>query len=322
VSRGAPKSLRNGGQSPNFTCYEQITNHFGVPHLAESRVGTISYEEGSGNQNPQVKWVVQDKDGCLELVQFLTVFPLRAKKLRDFLPWAEAVYSWHEMKRGNRWHGRGDYSKLLALKKRIESTRAYRDPPWSGNGFQDFCREWAEQCLRVLKPGGHLLAFGGPRTYHRLASGIEDAGFELRDQIMWIYASGFPKSHNLEGEWEGWGTALKPAHEPLCMARKPLIGTVAENVTTYGVGALNIDGCRVPSGSDHASKCASVVGLASNRNGSCYSEWQGERNDSYSPLGRCGQPILFMMAATRCWPTSPTRQGKEEAKVVASLHPL
>ena len=101
---------------------------------------------------------------------------------------------------------------------------------------------WA-RALRVLKPGGHLLAFGGSRTYHRMASAVEDAGFEIRDQIMWVYGSGFPKSHN--GHWGG--TALKPAHEPIVMARKPLIGTVAANVLAHGTGALNIAGCRVVS---------------------------------------------------------------------------
>ncbi|CAI0732791.1 DNA adenine methyltransferase YhdJ [Serratia plymuthica] len=105
--------------------------------------------------------------------------------------------------------------------------------------------QWAE-CLRVLKPGGHLLAFGGARTYHRLVVNIEDAGFEIRDQLMWIYGSGFPKSKNLTGEHQGKGTALKPAHEPIVMARKPLIGTVEGNVIAVGTGALNIDLCRVP----------------------------------------------------------------------------
>lgn len=100
---------------------------------------------------------------------------------------------------------------------------------------------WAE-VLRVMKPGAHLLAFSGSRTYHRLACAIEDAGFEIRDQIMWIYGSGFPKSHN---QGNGLGTALKPAHEPIVLARKPLIGTVAQNIAAHGVGALNIDGCRV-----------------------------------------------------------------------------
>lgn len=99
---------------------------------------------------------------------------------------------------------------------------------------------WAE-CLRVLKPGGHLLAFAGARTQHRMAVRIEDAGFEIRDMIAWVYGSGFPKSHN--GEWGG--TALKPALEPITVARKPLDGTVAANWSKHGTGALNIDGCRI-----------------------------------------------------------------------------
>ena len=106
---------------------------------------------------------------------------------------------------------------------------------------------WCE-CLRVLKPGGHLLAFAGSRTYHRLVVNVEDAGFEIRDQIMWVYGSGFPKSHNIghkAEEWVGWGSALKPAHEPIVLARKPLIGTIVENVLEHGTGGLNIDGCRV-----------------------------------------------------------------------------
>jgi len=102
-----------------------------------------------------------------------------------------------------------------------------------------------QECLRVLKPGGHLLAFAGTRTQHRMACRIEDAGFEIRDMIAWVYGSGFPKSHNLKDEWQGWGTALKPALEPITMARKPLIGTVAENVLEHGTGAINVDGCRV-----------------------------------------------------------------------------
>ena len=126
---------------------------------------------------------------------------------------------------------------------------------------------WAE-CLRVLKPGGHLLAFAGTRTQHRMAVRIEDAGFEIRDMIAWVYGSGFPKSLDVskaldraagaEGghgpmkratpeaqQWAGWGTALKPALEPITMARKPLAGTVAANVLEHGTGALNVDGCRV-----------------------------------------------------------------------------
>ena len=166
---------------------------------------------------------------------------------------------------------------------------------WDASGIAYNPTVWTE-CLRVLKPGGHLLAFSGSRTYHRMAVAIEDAGFQIRDQIMWVYGSGFPKSLDISkaidkaagaeravvgtakgarngngnnndygdfgsatsGEysvtapataeaevWEGWGTGLKPAHEPIVLARKPLVGTVAENVLRFGVGGLNIDGCRV-----------------------------------------------------------------------------
>ena len=111
---------------------------------------------------------------------------------------------------------------------------------------------WAE-CLRVLKPGGHLLAFAGTRTQHRMAVRIEDAGFEIRDMLAWVYGSGFPKGHNLKGKWSGWSTALKPALEPITLARKTPISTIAENVTTYSTGAINIDGCRVGrSGNDNS----------------------------------------------------------------------
>jgi len=162
---------------------------------------------------------------------------------------------------------------------------------WDSSGIAYNVALWRE-CLRVLKPGGHLLAFSGSRTYHRMTVAIEDAGFEIRDQMMWVYGSGFPKSHNIskaldkmEGvefknipangvgfmnprgdggynktlnqmvkvgessasaqQWDGWGTALKPAHEPICLARKPIEGTVADNVLKWGVGGINIDACRV-----------------------------------------------------------------------------
>jgi site-specific DNA-methyltransferase (adenine-specific) len=157
---------------------------------------------------------------------------------------------------------------------------------WDASGIAFNIEVW-QQALRVLKPGGHLIAFSGSRTYHRMAVAIEDAGFQIRDQIMWVYGSGFPKSHNISKaldkdagiwrgkagqvttsngamsgpnyertameppftdeakQWNGWGTALKPAHEPMVLARKPLEGTVANNVLTYGVGGLNIDATRV-----------------------------------------------------------------------------
>jgi site-specific DNA-methyltransferase (adenine-specific) len=177
------------------------------------------------------------------------------------------------------------------------------DPPY---GLSFMGKKWDydvpsqaiwEECMRVLKPGGHLLAFAGSRTYHRMAVRIEDAGFEIRDQIMWVYGSGFPKSHNIgkgvdklqgnerevvgenpnkkgrksdgkvsfvsdtllgkgenagvyvdkgNSQWEGWGTALKPAHEPIVMARKPLSeNTVVDNVLQWGTGGINIDDSRI-----------------------------------------------------------------------------
>ena len=115
-----------------------------------------------------------------------------------------------------------------------------------------------EEALRVAKPGAHLLCFGGTRTFHRMACAIEDAGWEIRDCIMWVTGQGFPKSMDVSkaiekkhgadaaAQWEGWGTCLKPAWEPIIVARKPLDGTVANNVLKWGVGALNIDACRVP----------------------------------------------------------------------------
>jgi DNA modification methylase len=116
--------------------------------------------------------------------------------------------------------------------------------------------ETYQECLRVLKPGGHILAFSAARTYHHLAITIEQAGFEIRDQIMWIYSSGFPKSQDVGKnndipEYEGWGTNLKPAHEPICLARKPMKSSIANNVQEWGTGAINIDACRIPYDQDN-----------------------------------------------------------------------
>lgn len=191
----------------------------------------------------------------------------------------------------------GDSLDVLATFEENSIDSIVCDPPY---GLSFMGKHWDydiptveiwKACLRVLKPGGHLLAFAGTRTQHRMACRIEDAGFEIRDMIAWVYAQGFPKSHNVgnavdkslgcenrghaissgsqihpttgkprangellpkyegrtdEGKkWAGFGTALKPAMEPITVARKPLIGTVAANVLANGTGGLNIDGCRV-----------------------------------------------------------------------------
>lgn len=131
---------------------------------------------------------------------------------------------------------------------------------WDASGVSFQPRTW-RAVYRVLKPGAHVLAFGGTRTYHRIAVAIEDAGFELRDTLCWLHGNGFPKSLNAEktlagrndalaGALKGYGTALKPAFEPIIMARKPLTGTLAENAVRFGTGAINIDGCRIATAPD------------------------------------------------------------------------
>jgi DNA modification methylase len=214
-------------------------------------------------------------------------------------------------------HG-GDSREVLATLETASVDSVVCDPPygldfmgraWDSLDGAPFAMEFWAEVLRVLKPGGHLVAFSGTRTYHRLACAIEDAGFEIRDQLAWVYGSGFPKSLDVskaidkaagaerevvgkvqrfgregrksygaveghvwstgvssveEGgvtitapatsaarEWSGWGTALKPAWEPIVLARKPLIGTVAANVLAHGTGAINVDGCRIESDGGH-----------------------------------------------------------------------
>jgi DNA modification methylase len=112
----------------------------------------------------------------------------------------------------------------------------------AGQAFQEWSRRWAVGCLRVLKPGGHLLAFSSARTVHRLACGAEDAGFEIRDGLMWLYGSGMPKSRRYPG---GRSTALKPAYEPIVLGRRPLEGTTEETIASFGTGALNAEACKV-----------------------------------------------------------------------------
>ena len=121
------------------------------------------------------------------------------------------------------------------------ASKGFMGKEWDGGDIA-FRKETWELAYKLLKPGGHLLAFSGSRTYHRMAIAVEDAGFEIRDQIMWLYGSGFPKSLNLG---DGWGTALKPAHEPIVMAKKKLEGTNKQNKDKYGTGGINIDGCRI-----------------------------------------------------------------------------
>lgn len=202
----------------------------------------------------------------------------------------------------------GKMQEVLSELKENSIDSIITDPPYElnfmGKGWDNsgvaFQKETWEHCFRVLKPGGYLLAFGGTRTYHRIACAIEDAGFEIRDCIMWLYGSGFPKSMNIglaidkkngveskiigkvkgagsvgknnvgnntfvaknqyddgtydlrkaQNEWSGWGTCLKPAYEPIIIARKPFKTSLVDNVIEYGVGGLNIDECRIENTDD------------------------------------------------------------------------
>lgn len=137
------------------------------------------------------------------------------------------------------------------------ASRGFMGQAWDGGDIA-FRRSTWRACFDLLPPGGHLVAFGGDRTWHRIACAIEDSGFEIRRSLAWLYGTGMAKSHNVvdlvrksgddAGEaalWDGWETDLKPALEPIILARKPLDGTVAQNVLTHGVGGLNVDACRL-----------------------------------------------------------------------------
>jgi DNA modification methylase len=127
---------------------------------------------------------------------------------------------------GEAWDGAGKAGRQLA----------------GGEAFAAWARTWVAECRRVLKPGGHLIAFGAPRTFHRLTTGVEDSGLEVRDVLMWVHAQGTPKARKLPG---GLAAMLRPAYEPILLARKPLAGTTPLNIETWGTGALNIEASRV-----------------------------------------------------------------------------
>jgi site-specific DNA-methyltransferase (adenine-specific) len=131
------------------------------------------------------------------------------------------------------WDG-ADIHRAVAGGERLSASEA----------FERWTTLWASECRRVLKPGGHMVAFSAPRTFHRLVAGVEDAGLEVRDQLLWLNGQGLPKSRRLPG---GLGTTLKPAYEPIMLARVPLEGRVAGNIETFGTGALNIDAARIAS---------------------------------------------------------------------------
>jgi site-specific DNA-methyltransferase (adenine-specific) len=209
----------------------------------------------------------------------------------------------------------GDCREVLAQMGPESVHAIVTDPPY-GYGFMG--KDWDhgipgvhfwQEAIRVLKPGAHLLAFGGTRTHHRLVCAIEDAGFEIRDEIQWLHGSGFPKSRDVSKaidkavgaerevvgpQWQGWGTALKPACEPICLARKPLVGTVAENVLKHGTGAINVDSCRV--GTDAG-----------------WSYPNGRGGSSWNGIDSLAKNLDKPMSATKGrWPANVIHDGSDE----------
>lgn len=191
--------------------------------------------------------------------------------------------------------------------KSIAAEAGQYDTSLSGNrAFQEWTRQWATEALRVLKPGGYLLCFASTRTYHRMGCGVEDAGFEVRDQIGWAFGSGFPKSHN--GPWGG--TALKPAWEPIVFARKPLIGTVEANWREHGTGALNIDASRIPTDD----KLGGGAEKAQNA-GKIHEGWQRPWMSDPAAADAYAERIRANVARSEAlgrWPANLIHDGSEE----------
>lgn len=250
------------------------------------------------------------------------------------------------------------------------ASRGFMGKTWDGTGVAFDPATW-RAVYDVLKPGAHLLAFGGTRTFHRMAVAIEDAGFEIRDTMMWMYGTGFPKSHDVSkgidkvagavrsevvgsklgrpgmskdgsnqrngfddafggdahggmssdilapatpeaAAWSGWGTALKPAWEPIIVARKPLIGTVAANVLAHGTGALNIDACRVSmSGTDAADIAARIGG---------FNNTQSIGGDGCLGGGKTMDRAANYDASKGRWPANVLHDGSDEVEAAFAVY--
>jgi len=189
----------------------------------------------------------------------------------------------------------------------VKSKRGFMGKMW--DNFVPQPVQWHE-VYRVLKPGGHVLAFAGTRTQDLMALGIRLAGFEIRDLVAWVYGSGFPKSHNLEGELEGYGTALKPALEPITLARKPLEGTVVANMLKWHTGAINVDGCRVPANGDKLGGGAEKD-VQSDKPEGWDRPWRNNPEAQRAHAERIRENVQKAEAAGR-WPANLIHDGSDE----------
>jgi hypothetical protein len=247
----------HGGNS--YTCAFKINLRLDDRAILETihrtlGIGTIRKRSACGTAKPGFEWAVQKRSECLRLARLFLTFPLRAKKHRDFLKWYEALLALCRAGRGNRWHGPADFSEVKAIKQELQAIREYKEkpPPINKNTFFHYL--WAKSLAKLLKPGAIALVFGGTRTFHRLAMWLHGQGFPKSHNISkaidkkagaerevvgirWkrtaneIYGGG--KGTNTETiedkaatpeakQWEGWGTALKPAWESLLLCQKPL----------------------------------------------------------------------------------------------------
>lgn len=268
------------------------------------KIGRLTECKGEGNSKPQLKWSVTNIEDCKTLRSFFETFPLRAKKQKDFVHWSKHLDLWSAHTYG------ADKTAMQESYEEMKNVRAYENTKAPMNKDAFFHYLWAKECLRVLKPGGHMLAFSGTRTYHRMVQGIEDAGFEIRDQIQWIYGSGFPKSLNIQKAAikeglditnipEGLGSALKPANEPICLARKPLSeSTIVKNVLKHGTGGLNIDGTRIEFANEQDKKLGQSSRPSKTSNANDYALNHGglegfDRSDRSHITGRFPANVIF-----------------------------
>ncbi len=375
--------------------------------------GRIQDNKAEGNSKPTSSYLINSRGDCFKLAELFLMFPLKAKKQVEFFKWYEALLNWDKQEKGNRWKGKPDVSAMENNWLEMKELRKYDLAKIPINKDAFFHYLWSKEAIRVLKPGGYLLSMGGTRTYHRMVQGIEDSGFEIRDCIMYLYGSGFPKSLNIgkqidkinnkpqrvvefeqyltkaikevygkhyqlakemevdeslirhwtgksglylippkkqyeilknklnldnsydylidwaeakrevigkDGrtakesmfnigiqkewdltkaklpeakEWEGWGTALKPACEPIVVARKPLSEkNVALNVLKHGTGGLNIDKSRIGYQSEK-DKIEGQSARTSERIGSNQVQTSGDRSERSHITGRFPANIIL-----------------------------